>query len=356
MQKWLKWLKDLAGGGAPYPVAVALMLACAAEPAAVSPHVEGEYGTITGELTEWTPLYFGTPATSWAAPKAEFRFDAKQGGLFQLSVSADKPKSSIQLKLYKLSGSTWKYIKSAAAKSGSTFVTNTPSATGSYRAVVFTTPVDQGVTATLTCSKGTCSVGGSVGAWCGGRGMQPCAAGLFCNYKPGALCGAADAPGTCAQKAQFCPMVYLPVCGCDGKTYGNTCAASSAGVGVYATGACCTDKKFQAAPIGAAELAGWWSDVVDGKYATSYQFQASGTFSREDAVSPCPAGATCIWSGIVTSAGTWTIKGMAVQLKWTSAQGANFGLQFPTSLASTKQCTTWHLAESGTAGETFSKP
>ncbi|MSP91978.1 MAG: hypothetical protein EXR79_09305 [Myxococcales bacterium] len=186
--------------------------------------------------------------------------------------------------------------------------------------------------------------------------MQSCATGLFCNYKPGDLCGAADASGTCAQKAQICLMVYLPVCGCNGKTYSNACSASGAGVGVYNSGPCCTDGAFQAAAIGAAELASWWTDVTDGKYATTYQFKADGTFVRQDAVSPCPTGAVCLWSGIVTSAGSWAIKGTAVQLKWTSALGGNFGLQFPASLATAKQCTTWRLTETGSAGEAFSKP
>jgi uncharacterized membrane protein len=47
-----------------------------------------------------------------------------------------------------------------------------------------------------------------------------------------------DAPGTCQPRPQVCTFEFWPVCGCDGQTYGNACAAAAAGVNVASQGAC----------------------------------------------------------------------------------------------------------------------
>jgi hypothetical protein len=90
-------------------------------------------------------------------------------------------------------------------------------------------------------SAGAAGSGNGSGESCGSRGLPECADDEFCSFPAGASCGETDKPGTCQKKTKgdvTCPAIYSPVCGCDGKTYGNSCEANAANVSIRDKGEC----------------------------------------------------------------------------------------------------------------------
>lgn len=73
---------------------------------------------------------------------------------------------------------------------------------------------------------------------CGGIAGLECGGEEWCDFPDSNACGTGDFFGTCRPRPQACTRIYLPVCGCDGKTHPNRCEAEANGVDVMHDGEC----------------------------------------------------------------------------------------------------------------------
>ncbi len=78
------------------------------------------------------------------------------------------------------------------------------------------------------------------GVACGGWAGDTCADDEFCDFGDSTGCDFADGGGVCELRPTACDLLYAPVCGCDGVTYSNECAAHVAGVDSQGPGDCAT--------------------------------------------------------------------------------------------------------------------
>jgi hypothetical protein len=100
-------------------------------------------------------------------------------------------------------------------------------------------PAAPGASAEAPMSTAPASTGAATGETCGTiAGIQCGDPNDYCKTDVG-MCDVADAEGVCTKKTgTVCTQQDLPVCGCDGTTYGNACKAGLKGQNVRSTGKC----------------------------------------------------------------------------------------------------------------------
>ena len=238
------------------PLSAIALFACAAthDGAAVEDEQsEGTAGAVTklpAPAVASQRLYFGAPQSAYLtddAPLSYWLFGAKAGHEFKASVVATSDGHTVDakpvgFKLYYLLGNRWQLLKSVDGASGEAVFKFIARYDHQYliEAASGTKPTE--IQISVGCAGGdhaACALAQQPGDFCGGiaAGHFKCDAGLFCQFAAN-TCGAADQGGTCTKPAQICPMIYFPVCGCDGKTYGNSCEATGGKTSVAHDGAC----------------------------------------------------------------------------------------------------------------------
>lgn len=81
------------------------------------------------------------------------------------------------------------------------------------------------------------------GGICGGIAGYTCSNNEWCDYPEASACGVGDQIGKCAPRPEVCTDEFIPVCGCNGQTYSNSCQAKAAGYDVAYVGGCRTELK-----------------------------------------------------------------------------------------------------------------
>lgn len=79
-------------------------------------------------------------------------------------------------------------------------------------------------------------------------------------------------------------------------------------------------------------LGDWTGAACGGRgYARNLRFEEDGTYAGVDLVSPCPPGASCVWSGLVGFTGVWKQEGEKLHLREIGG-GADQGAAHPTEV------------------------
>lgn len=188
-----------------------------------------------------SPLYFDVERRVALGTSGTWQFTFNAHGGHAVRVALLRGSKGLHATLYGRDSLSPEWIALQSVKGAETAVTDTPKSEHAYRVDV-TGPAASVVSLRLTCdaeSHGACAVKRQPGDVCGGFaiGLTKCDGGLFCNMVKD-TCGYADQGGRCEEPPEVCTMIWKPVCGCDGKTYGCACMAASALMSVAHDGTC----------------------------------------------------------------------------------------------------------------------
>lgn len=220
----------------------------AVEDTAATPTPSGgaEADTSTPSATG-DPIYFGhdnsliSAADTTAPPAYTFELVADASITIHLSRRNEDGPRDIGFTLLRVTGQE-EYVELGKASGSDGFVSMTLyTVHGGLYAIRLVDGINpKSLVLTLSCNSGVCAAARQPGELCGTAAGAQCDKGLGC-FLPEGACATPEQARRCEVIPVDCPKGYAPVCGCDGKTWGNECFAKQAGVSILSSGECRTD-------------------------------------------------------------------------------------------------------------------